>query len=78
MRSSFLTCDLWADSDADDGGQKAASLRYIADSWPYLQRHIRESIVTLIDAGMRFEPNRVTHETRLERRRPWQERGPSR
>ena len=30
-----------------------ASIRYIAEAWPHLQPHIRESVFTLIDSALR-------------------------
>lgn len=47
----------WLDSTADDGGDarddnETESLRRVAGAWSHLQPHIREAIITLIDAAL--------------------------
>jgi len=47
QRSPCPNCHSVALSDSES---LAASVRYIADRWPFLQTHIREAILTLVNA----------------------------
>jgi hypothetical protein len=39
-----------------DNTERSSSIHYIADAWPLLQPHVRETMATLIDATLRQQP----------------------
>ena len=44
-----------ADASLACGSEDTLSLQHVASAWPDLQRHIREAIITLIDAALSQE-----------------------